>query len=296
MRLTPLVEEVLQHLMETMPGHISVRRMFDVKSDQVLADPSLVHQVVLNLCTNALQAMRETGGTLELGLDEICLGAERPPKLTNLTPGTYVHLRVNDSGPGIPPDVTHRIFDPFFTTKRPGQGTGMGLAVAHGIVRRYGGTITAESAPGEGATLHVYLPQVTDVGAGQENEEEPLPGGQPSILLVDDEQALLTVTQQALSTRGYRVTSAASGEEALQVFRAAPEAFDLLLIDQAMPNMSGLDLAQSVLALRPGLPVVLCAGNPDATLRKKAKRLGIREVADKPVPMRQLMEILKRAL
>ena len=296
LRLTPLVKEVLRHLLVTMPAGINVRRRFESEADEVLADPSMIHQVVLNLCTNAVQAMRDSGGTLELGVDTVFVGAEGAPELADLSSGTYVRLRVRDSGPGIPEDIAGRIFDPFFTTKRPGEGTGMGLAVAHGIVRRHGGTITVESRPGQGATLSVYLRQKLQADAADLAAGTPLPGGHAAVLLVDDEPALLAVTAESLTGLGYRVTAVSGGEEALAHFAANPAGFDLLLTDQVMPQLSGVELAKGVLALRPDLPVVLCTGHSGAEVLAEAKRLGVRQVLDKPVPMRQMAETLHRVL
>ena len=296
LRLAPLVKEVLQHLQETMPTGISVQRSFQTDKDLVLADPSMIHQVVLNLCTNSIQAMRDTGGTLEVGMDEYSLGENSPPQLADLQPGAYVRLNVRDTGPGIPEDIARHIFEPFFTTKRPGEGTGMGLAVAHGIVRRLGGAITVESPPEGGAILHVHLPQVQGSVDDKGKASDKLPRGQATLLLVDDEPALLAVMAEALTGMGYRVITASSGAEALDCFSANPQAVDLLLTDQVMPQMSGLTLAASILALRPDLPVVLCSGNNSPEVLATANRLGIREVLGKPTSQRQMAEALQRAL
>ncbi|MBU1229877.1 MAG: response regulator [Proteobacteria bacterium] len=296
LRLTPLVKEVLQHLLVTMPQGISVRRRFDTESDLMLADPSLVHQVVMNLCTNAVQAMRDTGGILEVAVDEVYLGEQREPEYAALAQGTYVRLRVRDTGPGIPAAIAGRIFDPFFTTKRPGEGTGMGLAVVHGIVRKLGGVIGVDSVPGLGTTMRVLLPRMRGGEAPAEELHQTLPAGQARILLVDDEQALLAIWSEALSGLGYRVTAAGSGEEALALFAKAPDEFDLLLTDQIMPGMSGTELAQGALALRPGLPVILCTGYGDVAAREAAAILGVAEILSKPVPQADLARSLERAL
>ncbi len=300
LRLTPLIKEVLQHLMVTMPPGIAVRRNLATTSDTVLADPSMLHQVILNLCTNAVQAMGEPtgekGGTLEVLLDEVELGETRPADLAQLAPGPHVRLRVRDTGPGIPAEILTRIFDPFFTTKRPGEGTGMGLAVVHGIMHRLGGAIGVESRPGGGTTMSVYLPKAAEAGeAGPENGHAA-PMGQGHVLLVDDETALLEVWRETLTGLGYRVTAARSAEEALAAFMEAPRSFDLLLTDQVMPRISGTELAGLLLNLRPGLPVVLCTGNSDGAVLDAARRLGVAEVLDKPVTRLRMAEALRRAL
>ncbi len=296
LHLAPLVKEVLQHLLVTMPQNISVRRRFDTESDLVLAAPSLVHQVVLNLCTNAVQAMRETGGTLEVAVDELYLGADRAPDLEALAPGTYVRLRVRDSGPGIPAAIAERIFDPFFTTKRPGEGSGMGLAVVHGIVHKLGGAIGVKSAPGQGTTMRMLLPRARGGADQVEAGSLGLPAGQARILLVDDEAALLAVWREVLTGLGYQVTAVASGEEASQLFASSPDGFDLLLTDQIMPGLSGTELIRGVRAVRPGLPVILCTGYSDAASRKAAAELGVVEILSKPVRQADLARSLVRAL
>ena len=296
LRLTPLVKEVLQHLLVTMPQGISVRRRFDSESDMVLADPSLAHQVVLNLCTNAVQAMRDSGGILEVAVDELYLGADRAPDLSPLAPGTYVRLRVRDTGPGIPAAIVERIFDPFFTTKRPGEGTGMGLAVVHGIVHKLGGSIGVESVAGLGTTMRVLLPRVrSEAGQAQPEAQAMLPG-QARILLVDDEASLLAVWREALTSLGYQITTAASGEEALTIFAGTPDGFDLVLTDQIMPGLSGTDFVGGVRALRPGLPVIVWTGYSDAAAREAAAGLGVFDILSKPVRQADLVRSLERAL
>ncbi|MDQ7835068.1 MAG: ATP-binding protein [Humidesulfovibrio sp.] len=296
LRLTPLVKEVLQHLLVTMPQGISVRRRFDSASDMVLGDPSLVHQVVLNLCTNAVQAMGDTGGILEVAVDELYLGVDRAPDLSTLEPGTYVRLRVRDTGPGIPAAIVERIFDPFFTTKRPGEGSGMGLAVVHGIVHKLGGLIGVESVPGLGTTMRVLLPRARTAVELAPPQSVAMGGGQASVLLVDDEASLLSVWREALTGLGYEVTTAGSGEEALTIFAANPDTFDLVLTDQIMPGLSGTDFVGGVRALRPGLPVIVWTGFSDTAAREAAAGLGVFEILSKPVRQADLVQCMERAL
>ncbi len=294
--LGPLVKEVLQHLMVTMPHGVQVRRNLARETGTVMGDPSLLHQVVLNLCTNAVQALGEGGGTLEVGLDELVLGEGRPAELAELPPGPCVRLTVRDTGPGIPPEILGRIFDPFFTTKRPGEGTGMGLAVVHGIMRRLGGGIVVESRPGGGTAMSVYLPRAEAPGeAGAENGRTA-PAGRGHVLLVDDEAALLEVWAETLGGLGYRVTKARTAEEALAAFMEGPESFDVLLTDQVMPRISGTELAGLILGLKPDLPVVLCTGNSGGAVLEAARRLGVAEVLDKPVSRLRMAEALGRVL
>jgi len=296
LRLTPLVKEVLQHLLVSMPQGISIRRRFDSAADLVLGDPTLVHQVVLNLCTNAVQAMRDSGGILEVAVDELYLGADRAPDLSTLDPGTYVRLRVRDTGPGIPPAIVERIFDPFFTTKRPGEGTGMGLAVVHGIVHKLGGRISVESVAGLGTTMRVLLPRARGGEAQAQPEAQTTAPGQAHILLVDDELPLVDVWREALTGLGYQVTTATSGEQALTLFAASPDGFDLVLTDQILPGLSGTDFVGGVRALRPALPVIVWTGHSDAAAREAAAGLGVFEILSKPVRQADLVRSLERAM
>jgi CheY-like chemotaxis protein len=208
-----------------------------------MADPTRIHQIMMNLCTNAAHAMRETGGVLEISLKNRDIGAEEIVPDFQLKPGPYVVLTIRDTGQGIPPDIQNRIFEPFFTTKSPGEGTGLGLSVVYGIVNKYNGMVTIDSVPGKGATFQVLLPRVDDNLTFIQEEEEILPCGSEHILFVDDETALVEMGQETLRTLGYRVTGICSSLEALETFRRTPSLFDLIITDMTMPQMTGTVLS-----------------------------------------------------
>jgi CheY-like chemotaxis protein len=244
--------------------------------------------------------MREAGGTLEVALDPADLDREAAAAHPQLSPGPYIRLTVRDTGHGMPPEVVERIFDPFFTTKRTGEGTGMGLAVVHGIVQRHGGAILVDSEPGRGSTFQVLLPRAVPQdapGAALDGGEARLvPTGRGHILFVDDERALVEIGSETLRGLGYRVTASTDSLEALGLFTADPLNFDLLVTDQTMPHLSGTGLARQVLDLRPGLPVILCTGFSETVSVEQARAAGIRELLLKPLLKRKLAESVARAL
>jgi CheY-like chemotaxis protein len=225
----------------------------------VLGDASQIHQVVMNLATNALQAMGEAGGTLEIGVERLGEGtAGRPATLAG---GRYMILSVRDTGPGILPQIKERIFEPFFTTREIGGGTGLGLSVAHGIAKSHGGAISCESEPGRGATFRVYLPEAGDVVEGRDERGTPASAEPLRVLLVDDDETVVYVGKGVLEGLGHRVTATCDGLEALERFRQEPDGFDLAILDELMPRMSGSQLAAELRRLRPRLPVVIASGH-----------------------------------
>ena len=220
-----------------------------------------------------------------------------PHSEIELAPGPYVRLTVSDTGHGMDRSVMERIFDPFFTTKEPGEGTGMGLAVVHGIVKSHGGAITVHNDPGEGTTFHVYLPRLESPTEPEEAlTAEPAPRGKERILFVDDEEQLVRMGQRMLERLGYSVTARTSSVEALEAFRAQPEKFDLVITDQTMPNMTGVELARELMRIRPDIPVILITGFSEAVTLEKAGRMDIREYIMKPVLLRDLGKAIRRVL
>jgi PAS domain S-box-containing protein len=294
--LRPIIRESLNLLRATIPRTIEIRHDLGKEAGKVLVDPTRVHQVLVNLCTNSAHAMREKGGVLEVRLGRVEIDAAMADRHPHLKPGPYVRLTVSDTGQGMTPEVMERIFDPFFTTKKVGEGTGMGLAVVHGIVRSCGGAITVYSEVGVGSTFNVYLPEIQVEGEKESVRAEPLPTGSERILLVDDEKIQIRSIQPALERLGYRVIAKEDAREALKAFRARPDAFDLVITDQTMPHISGLDLAVEIAQIRPHIPVILCTGFSETTDGKKAKALGVREFIMKPFSARDLAEAVRRAL
>jgi CheY-like chemotaxis protein len=266
--------------------------------DTVFADPTQIHQILMNLCTNAAHAMRETKGELKVSLVPVEI-KPRDSLITHhgLTPDMYLKLTVSDTGAGIDKEIMDRIFDPFFTTKKPGEGTGLGLSVVYGIVKSYGGTITVESEVGKGTEFNVYLPLLTEVEVKQQAKvEAPIPGGKERILFVDDEAALVKLATSMLSRLGYEVIGRTSSLEALELFRTGYDSFDLVITDMTMPNVTGSELAKQLIHIRPDMPVILCTGFSEAMTPEKARDIGARELIMKPIVQRQMAEAIRRVL
>ncbi|MGV8073169.1 MAG: PAS domain S-box protein [Syntrophobacteraceae bacterium] len=292
-----IVKEALKLLRASLPATIAVRFEIETKG-LLMADPTQMHQVLMNLCTNASHAMQEDGGTLLVSLTDVDLDLEAVTSEPGMKPGPYVRLSVSDTGQGIEDSVKARIFDPFFTTKGPGEGTGMGLAVVHGIVKSHGGFIRVDSKPGQGTEFRMYFPRLKAVTAPERQDEEIIPGGSERILFVDDEPALANLGKAALERLGYRVVGTTGSMEALEAFRNRPYEmpFDLVITDLTMPHMTGLQLAQELLHLQPELPVILCSGFSEAITPENAKHLGIRAFLMKPLVVKQLAEAVRKAL
>jgi len=291
-----VVREGLRLIRATLPSNIEIIETIDVESGAIHANSAQVHQVLTNFCTNAAQAMPQ-GGKLEVVVRDAAVGSGTPPRHPNLRPGEYVILQVRDTGHGMSGTVLERIFDPFFTTKRPGEGTGMGLAVVHGIVSGHGGVIEVESKPEQGASFCTYLPKVKavpHVKAPQENA--PPAAGLERLMLVDDEETVLRLGLAGLPRLGYQVTGFSDPLAALEHFRAAPDEFDAVVTDYMMPNLTGDNLAAEMRGIRPGIPIILFTGFSDVMTEEKAKNNGIAEVVYKPVVIQELAGAIRRAI
>ena len=290
-----IVKEVIKLLRASLPATIEIRQ--HLASDSlVLADPTQIHQMIMNLCTNANHAMEEKGGVLTIELNDVVLDEKLLAGHTGLQPGKYLKLTVSDTGCGMSPEVVDRIFDPFFTTKPPGKGTGMGLSVLHGIVKSYRGTVTVTSQPGKGTTFSVYIPIHKKRPSAAADDEQPLPTGNERILFVDDEESIAAMTTEMLTRLGYRVTALTDSRKALELFSKDPLAFDLVITDMTMPQMTGDKLAMKLMALRPGLPVILCTGFSDLIDDTRARAMGIAAFVSKPVLNRRLAETIRKVL
>ena len=284
----PIVKETLTFLKATIPPNIEIRKNISATSDIVFSDPTQIHQVVMNLCTNAAHAMWEGGGVLEVSLDTTEFNTKQSSYYTNLSPGRYLSLSVKDTGHGMNQDTQDRIFDPYFTTKEKGKGTGLGLAVTLGIVESHGGTITVSSRPKKGTAFEVYLP-LADASVIEESKKtEPLPTGDGRVLLVDDELQILDMAEQMLQGLGYEVVGHQRSQDALEQFKKDPNRFDLVITDQVMPKMTGLELASELKTIRSDVPIIICSGNGDQQLIKKIKKNGIQKFLPKPLVMRDL--------
>jgi CheY-like chemotaxis protein len=287
-QLRLIVKEALKLLRASLPTTIDMRQYIDHDDSTVLADPTQMHQVLMNLCANAEYAMRDTGGVLEVRLDTVELDTGAVAHYAELAPGSYVRLTVRDTGHGISPEVATRVFEPFFTTKGVGQGTGMGLAVVHGIVTSHGGAIRLQSPPGHGTTCEVYLPWLDLVVDGTTSRDESLPIGKGMVLFIDDEEAIARMGQRMLESLGYQAVVCISSLAALETFRQTPQHFDLVITDQTMPHMTGEVLASELRHLRPDIPIILCTGFSHAIDAKKAQAQGIDAFLMKPLVARDL--------
>jgi CheY-like chemotaxis protein/anti-sigma regulatory factor (Ser/Thr protein kinase) len=294
-KVQSVVAEALKFLRTSIPSTIEIRRNIDADCGPILADSTQIHQVIMNLATNAYQAMLEKGGVLELTLMKEQIGSDDSGP--DLNAGTYLKLTVSDTGRGIDEAVMKKIFDPYFTTKGPGEGTGMGLAVAHGIVKDHGGDIKVYSKLGEGTTFSVYLPLIKSRPVEQKTATAELaPTGTEHILFVDDEEYLVFMTQQILERLGYRVTSRTSSVEALEAFKAKPDEYDLVITDMTMPNMTGVELSARLKEIKPDIPIILCTGFSEMIDEDKAKNMGIKAYIMKPILKDEIGGAIRKVL
>ena len=294
--LSPIIAESLNLLRISLPKNIEIAEKIKAASAVAVADPTQIQQVLMNLGSNAAHAMRDKGGVLEIELSEISIDAKAAARFIDLKPGPYLRLTVKDTGHGMPPEVMGRVFEPFFTTKKQGEGAGMGLAVVHGIVKSHGGAISVSSELGKGAAFTIYLPRVTGRVAAAKETQEPLPRGSERILFVDDEGIQVRAMNKLLEHLGYRVVGLADAAEALELFRRQPGAFDLAIMDQTMPRLSGGELAREILRIRPDLPVILCTGFSESINEEEALAMGIRAFVMKPFSVKEIAETIRRLL
>ncbi len=290
-----VVKEALKLLRASLPTTIEIRQKIN-SNQTVLADATQIHQILMNLCTNAGHAMQEKGGTLKVGLNDVELDTEFAAQNPEINPGTYQILSVSDTGHGISANDVENIFDPFYTTKQPDEGTGLGLSVVHGIVKSHGGAIKVHSEPGKGSTFEVYLPIVESKIEPKVEAVEVLPTGSEHILIVDDEKSLVDIGKRMLERQGYRVTTRTSSIEALELFKAKPHEFDLVVTDLTMPNMTGDELSMELIRIKPDIPVVLCTGFSARINNEQAEAMGIRAFVMKPVTMREIVTTVRKIL
>jgi PAS domain S-box-containing protein len=296
LEISPIIKETLKLLRASLPSTIEIQQHIGVNLGTVMTDPTQVNQILMNLCTNAAHAMGENGGTLDVSLEKVGNGTDVGVRFAGLSPGPYLKLTVCDNGHGMAPEVQERIFDPYFTTKEKGEGTGLGLAMVHGIVKSHGGTITVYSEPEMGSTFHVYLPVMETETDQDKGCEETVPTGSERILFVDDEQPIVDIAKQMVEQLGYTVITRTSSLEALELFRAKPDAFDLVITDMTMPNMTGEELANELMFIRPDIPIILCTGFSRRVTEKKAKAMGIQAFILKPILRQELAETIRRVL
>jgi len=285
--IAPIIQESLRLLRSSIPTSIDIRQNITKDVDTILADPTQINQILLNLCTNADHAMPD-GGIIEITLKNEDIDENFTAQPPDLHPGQYVNLTVTDTGHGISQENIDRIFDPYFTTKEVGKGAGMGLAVVHGIVKEHNGIITVESELGKGTTFNIFFPVVKKEAAVETETDEVLPVGDERILFIDDEESLAKMGHQRLERLGYKVEATTSPIEALELFRSRPDQFDLIITDMTMPLMTGDKLIKETLNIRSDIPIILCTGFSEKIDAKKAKAVGAAEYIEKPVYQQNL--------
>jgi len=297
LKISPLIKEVMKLIRASLPSSIRIQQEISAYPDMVLADPTQIHQVIMNLSTNAAHAMRAEGGTLKISLTNLDVKADELFIYPVPAPGSYLKLTVSDTGHGMEPSVQERIFEPFFTTKKQGEGTGMGLSVVHGIAKNHGGALTVESEPAKGSSFHVFLPALQEEGGSITDEAKgAIPRGTERVLFVDDEADLVSLAEDMLTRLGYKVVGQTDSMEALHLFNMRPELFDIVITDQTMPNLTGKELAKKLIGIRPDIPIILCTGYQSEIASEGKQSPGISESILKPVARRTIAEAIRRAL
>ena len=292
-----LTKEALKLLRATIPSTIDFEYNVSEDCGSILGDPTQIHQVIMNLCTNAYHALQETGGKLSVSLKEVDIGYEKSVERVGMKVGRHLELIVEDNGHGMEPEVLERIFEPYYTTKEQGKGAGLGLSVIHGIIKNHGGDISVASQSGKGTVFTIYLPTIDDIDI----ETKPVEAaaatqGNERILLIDDEKQIIDIQQQILERLGYKVTPKTDSEEALEEFAALPEKYDLVITDMTMPKMTGDQLARKLMDIKPDIPVILCTGFNETITEEKALAMGIDSFIMKPIVKDELADTIRTVL
>lgn len=293
--LKKIAHEALQLIRASIPHNIVIKEQFEASSDTVLVDSTQIHQVLTNLCTNAIHAMIESGGTLTLRISQVESKKLRLSTGNGALPETMLSLEVFDTGSGISPEIIDHIFEPYFTTKRAGEGTGFGLSLVHGIVKSHDGYIEVDSQLGQGTCFRILLPQrMEQVEEKDKNIQTSFLERHGHILLVDDEPQQLGCGREFLEKLGFTVTALQSGLEAIRILKTSPTAYDILITDQTMPSMTGLELATQVREIRTDIPIILCTGYSHTLTSEKIRAAGITKMMNKPYSFTELIETLQQ--
>jgi len=294
--LHPVIQEATKLLRSIIPTTIEIKQNINDTTGMVNADSTQMHQIVMNLCTNAAHAMPGTEGVLEIELSLVVITQESMSNYHNISPGPFLELKISDTGTGIDSKIIHRIFEPFFTTKNKEKGTGMGLAVVHGIVKDHGGDISIDSQLGKGTTFRIMLPQIIAEPYNKEDSSSKVPTGTEHILFVDDEQILMDLGKRTLESLGYTVTAKNNSIEALETFQQAPDEFDIIITDQTMPHMTGYNLAKRILEIKPSVNIILCTGYSETVTPEKVATTGIKALINKPISKKEIAQKIRRVL
>jgi PAS domain S-box-containing protein len=296
-KLVQIVEEALRILRSSIPTSVEIHQNIpnDVE-DTILADITQINQVMINLFTNAAHAMEDTGGVITIGIENIDLDHVFAPIYPDLSPGRYMKLTVSDTGVGIDHEIKDRIFDPYFTTKEVGKGTGIGLSVVHGIIKSHNGAIIVDSQFGKGTTFSIFFPVAEEAVVIEAEPDDEFPTGNERILIVDDEESMADIGRRRLERLGYQVEARTNPVEALDLFRADPDQFDLVITDMTMPHITGDNLVKEILNIRPDMPTILCTGFSEKIDEEKAKQIGVREYIEKPIGQGKLSRLVRKVL
>ncbi|MFH2067329.1 MAG: PAS domain S-box protein [Pseudomonadota bacterium] len=291
-----VVEDTLNLLRSTIPATIEIRKNISAVDETILADPIQINQIIMNLCINASQEMEQTGGILEVTVENLTLDEETVINYKDMITGEYIKIDIIDTGPGIDPRIIDKIFDPYFTTKEIGKGTGMGLAVVQGIVKSHSGSITVDSKLGRGTAFSMLFPKITEKPEIEIKSKDELPCGTETILLVDDEKSIVGMTKQMLERLGYKVEAKTSPKETLELFCSKPDRFDLVITDMMMPQITGIKLSEQLMDIRSDIPVIICTGHSPLIDEEKAKEKGIAAYVMKPVMKHEIAKTIRKVL
>lgn len=295
-RIQQILKDILELSRSTIPSYIEITHDIQNNCGLLMADPIQLHQIAMNLITNAYHAIEPSSGKICIQLKEIKLSGKDLNKLS-IEPGRFAALTISDTGTGIEPEITDRIFDPYFTTKEKGKGTGLGLAVVYGIVKEHGGDINVDSEAGKGTTFTIYLPLIKGtVEKASVEKATILPAGHERILLVDDEEEIIYLEKQMLERLGYQISFRTSSVDALEAFKANPDTFDLVITDMTMPNMTGDQLAKELISIKPDIPIILCTGFSEWIDREKSEAIGIKGFLMKPVVLNKIAKMVRNVL
>jgi len=297
LKVYTVVKDALGMLRATLPTTITIRSDLEAEKTLILGDATQIHQIIVNLCTNAAYAMRKSGGILGIGLNDVTFDEIQALEHPELRSGSYLLLTVSDTGEGMVQDVRERIFEPFFSTKGPGEGVGVGLSVVHGIVKGHGGKTVVWSEPGKGSVFKIFFPKIEEVDEKIETSAASPPSlGNERILLIDDEELVVSVATEMLKALGYQVVTSQRSADALELFRSQPDFFQLIITDQTMPGMTGMELAGNLRRIKNDIPIILCTGYSDEDVAKKARSLGIRKILSKPFVLMELSSSIREIL
>ena len=295
-QITSVIKDALKFLRSTIPTTINIHRDIQTTEETILADPTQINQIIMNLCINASQAMEQTGGDINVTVAKVILENNSAKEYPDLKSGDHVKIIVSDTGPGIDPEIIDQIFDPYFTTKDVGKGSGMGLAVVHGIVKNHNGAISVNSRLGKGTKFIIFFPITTEKSMVERKTTKDIPGGNETILFVDDEISIVKMVKRMFERFGYKIETATTPEEALGKFSLNPDHFDLVITDMTMPQMTGVKLSEKLMDIRKDIPIIVCTGHSTLVDEEKAKELGLAAYVMKPINMQETAQTIRKIL